>query len=217
VVARPLGISFSLWWDATAKPFFRDFCMRFSKMVAHRHRESRNFFQVALEAALVAEDWAGVRGCRARLEDLDKALLRGRRVRVKGSPGGAEDPLSLAGEESRLKVGLEATRKENGEVLRDPILIEAEVVKYFEALFQGRHRAGAGDLAPVDSGLPFQPDFRRLGDFLQGLQSLSGDDRALVDLPITVPDLERAVEDTSLGRSPGLDGLSYEFYKRVMP
>jgi hypothetical protein len=120
-------------------------------MLAHRRRESRNFFHVALEAALSAEDWATVRGCRARLEDLDKALLRGRRIRVRGSPvpGGVEDPLSLVGEESRLGVGLEAIRKENGEVLRDPSLIEAEVVKYFEALFQGRHRAGAGDLAPV--------------------------------------------------------------------
>ncbi len=105
-------------------------------MMAHRRRESRNFFQVALEAALAAEDWATVRGCRARLEDLDKATLRGRRIRVKGSqaPGGVEDPLSLASEESRLGVGLAAIKKENGEVLRDPSLIEAEVVKYFEAL-----------------------------------------------------------------------------------
>jgi hypothetical protein len=86
VADRPLGVSSSLWWDATAKPFFRDFCTRFSKMMAHRRRESRNFFQVALEAALAAEDWATVRGCRARLEDLDKATLRGRRIRVKGSP-----------------------------------------------------------------------------------------------------------------------------------
>jgi hypothetical protein len=93
----------------------------------------------------------------------------------------------------------------------------AEVVKYFEALFQGRHRAGVGDLSPVDSGLPFQPDFMRQGDFLQGLPSLAEDDMAAVDLPINVPDLERAVEDASLGRSPGLDGLSYEFYKKVMP
>jgi hypothetical protein len=90
-------------------------------------------------------------------------------------------------------------------------------MRYFEALFQGRHRAGVGDLAPVDSGLPFQPDFRRLGDFLQGLPALSEDDRASVDLPINVPDLEKVVEEASLGRSPGLEVLSYEFSKKVMP
>jgi hypothetical protein len=44
VAARPPGISSSLWWDSTVKPFFRDFCTRFSRMVAHRCRESRNFF-----------------------------------------------------------------------------------------------------------------------------------------------------------------------------
>ncbi len=67
---------------------------------------------MALEVALEAEDWPKVKGCRARLEELDRALLRGRRVRVRGAtaPGGVEDPLSLAGEESKLKVGLEARR-----------------------------------------------------------------------------------------------------------
>ncbi len=49
---------------------------------------------------------------------------------------------------------------------RDPGQVEEEVVKYFEALFQGRH-VGGDVAAPVDSGSPFRPDFVRLGDFLR--------------------------------------------------
>ncbi len=38
---------------------------------------------------------------------------------------------------------------------------------------------------------------------------------ALLDLPINLPDLQVVVEAASGGRSPGLDGLTYEFYQAV--
>ncbi len=44
--AKPPGMSSACWWDTVAKPFFRDFCQRFAKTVAHKRRETRNFFQV---------------------------------------------------------------------------------------------------------------------------------------------------------------------------
>jgi hypothetical protein len=65
-----------------------------------------------------------------------------------------EDPLSLVGAEAGLRVGLEAIKKEDGSVVREPALVEEEMVSYFEALFQGRHVAGQEGLAPVDSGSP---------------------------------------------------------------
>jgi hypothetical protein len=111
--------------------------------------------------------------------------------------------------------GLNAIKREDGSFVRDPVQIEAEVVRYFEALFQGRHAVGVGNLAPADSGSPFQLSFDRLDDFLGGLPRFSGDDSTLLDLPVNIPDFEKAVEATCGGRSPGLDRLSYEFYKAV--
>jgi hypothetical protein len=35
------------------------------------------------------------------------------------------------------KVGLDAIRREDGSVARDPVQVEEEVIKYFDALFQG--------------------------------------------------------------------------------
>ncbi len=58
-----------------------------------------------------------------------------------------EDPLSLVGAEAELKVGLEAIKREDGSVVRDPVLVEEEVVRYFEAIFQGRHEGGGGGKA----------------------------------------------------------------------
>ncbi len=130
----------STWWDEVAKPFFRDFCQRFSKMVAHRKRETRNFFQVALAAALEAEDWPRVRGCRAKMEELDRALLRGRRIRagVAPAPGDLEDPLFLAAAEGKRACDLEAIKLEHGSITRDPGRIEEEVTRYFQRMVVGR-------------------------------------------------------------------------------
>ncbi len=172
---------------------------------------------MALAAALEAEDWPRVRGCRARMEELDRALLRGRRIRagVAPAPDGLEDPLFPAAAEGKRACDLEAIKLEDGSITRDPGRIEAEVTRYFEALFQGRHAVGLGNSVPSDSGSPFQPKFDRLGDFLVGLPRLSVDESTLLDLPVNVPDLEDVVNGAATGRSPGLDGISYEFYKAV--
>jgi hypothetical protein len=121
----------------------------------------------------------------------------------------------LAAAEGRRACGLEAIKLEDSTITRDPAQIEAEVTRYFEALFQGRHAVGTGNSGPSDSGTPFQPRFDRLGDFLVCLPRLSVNESALLDLPVNVPDLEEAVKAACVGRSPGLDGLSYEFYKAV--
>jgi hypothetical protein len=148
-----------------------------------------------LAAALEAEDWARVRGCRARMEELDRANF-------------------LEGSEKRWD-GIETIRAVDGAIFTDPSKVEAEIAGYFAALFQGRHKVGEGDQGPVDFGSPFCPNFERLGDYLQGLPIVSDTDQDLLDLPVNVPDLEKAMAAASLGRSPGLYGLSYEFYRAV--
>ncbi len=121
----------------------------------------------------------------------------------------------MAAAEGRRTCGLEAIKLEDGTITRDQVQIEAEVTRYSEALFQGSHAVGTGNASPTDSGIPFQPRSDRLGDFLVGLPRLSGDESALLDLPVNVPDLKEAVKAACAGRSPGLDGLNYEFYKAV--
>ncbi len=66
------------------------------------------------------------------MEEMDKALLRGRCIRfgVVPAPGG------LDGAEGRRWTSLKAIKKEEDSYSRNPGQIEAEIIHYCEALFQ---------------------------------------------------------------------------------
>jgi hypothetical protein len=70
------------WWDKTAKPAVRDFCIAFSKAVARRNAATRRFFTCALEKALPAGDWPTIDGCRDRLTAMDRHTAAGMAVRA---------------------------------------------------------------------------------------------------------------------------------------
>jgi hypothetical protein len=98
-------------------------------------------------------------------------------------------------------------------VLSSPAAVENEISSFFEALFHGRHVASNLEAGPIDSGGTFQPDEQLFPDFLNNLPALSEDDREDLERPFNIAELEAAVEAAASSKAPGLDGLSYEFYK----
>ena len=69
----------------------------------------------------------------------------------------------------------------------------------------------------IDTGLPFVPDDHHLGEFLEGLGSLSDADSEELHKDIAKEEMEEVIKNCENNKSPGLDGLSYEFYKTVWP
>ena len=99
--------------------------------------------------------------------------------------------------------------KIDNNVTSDKSIIEAAVLKYFGALFNGHHNKQG-----LDTGQPFVPDYTGLGDFLDGLGTLSQESQDNLIKPLDYEDIKNIVlHDCSTNKSPGLDGLSYEFYK----
>ena len=96
----------------------------------------------------------------------------------------------------------------NIKITSDPEKIEEETVKFYEALFNGRH-----DKNLVDTGQPFQPSDEYLEDFLDTLSTLSEESKTRLVREMTYDEVKQIVKDCPSGRSPGLDGLPYEFYK----
>jgi hypothetical protein len=216
VAEKPPGTCPADWWENTAKPACRDFCIAFSRLAAHRRRETAFFLQRALQQALETSAWPDIAILKSRLAQLADYGAQGAAVRGRHRRGGGQPSpvLQMAKAAHRPAPGL-SRLKINDQVSTDPAEIEAEVLTYFGCLFQGRHTATAARPEPYDSGQPFQPNFDRLDNFLAGLPTLNRFQSELLDLPINLPELEQAA--AAAGKAPGLDGLPYEFYRRVMP
>ena len=82
VAAQARGACPATWWENTAKPACRAFCISFSKMVAHRHRELASLLLAGLQVALLANDWPVVAALKSRLHQLAAYRLAGRAVRA---------------------------------------------------------------------------------------------------------------------------------------
>ena len=100
--------------------------------------------------------------------------------------------------------------KIGGIIETDRDKIEDEVLSYFGALFNGRHNK---DL--VDSGVSFVPDYGKLDEILRGLGKLSDQEKENMTKDFTKDEIDWVLKDTDSNKSPGVDGLPYEFYKAV--
>jgi hypothetical protein len=95
--------------------------------------------------------------------------------------------------------------------------VQNEILSYFDALFNGRHKTAADRPEPFDSGTAFAADLERIGPFLEHLPRLEPLQAAALEAPFQLCELQEAVEAAAAAKSPGLDGLSYEFYKKCFP
>ena len=98
--------------------------------------------------------------------------------------------------------------KINGNVCSNPNEIEKEVINYFHALFNGHHNRDM-----VNTGSPFTPDNSGLSDLLQDLSSLDDNQRSKLEEDIDIEEMDIIVSECANNKAPGLDGISYEFYK----
>ena len=90
--------------------------------------------------------------------------------------------------------------------------VEKAVTDFFLPLFQGRHGRDG-----VDTGVPFQPTDAFLEKFLSGLPKLTAEQRVELERPLEMWELEDAMKKLPTYRSPGTDGLPYEFYLAAFP
>ena len=204
------------WWDLVAKPAIITFCQRYAANAASRRFHLRRLVSRSLELALAASDWTAVEAARARLRSLDAEVAAGLAIRTHSPLADQEEPAAFHHQQETRRgpsTGLCAVRTEAGEVLTSPEAVEREVSSYFEALFQGRHVPSANASGFVDSGSSFHPDPDLVPGLLDGLPSLSPDQRTELETPFTLGELQSAVEAAAASKAPGLDGLSYEFYK----
>ena len=202
------------WWDKWAKPEIKDFCISFSIHRKRRREDTKKFLLSYLKAALMKKNWDEVARIREDLKIMLLADSMGVVIRSRYKQNSETEKASLyhAAREAKNNKNNIDKLKIDGVIVTDKKKIEDEVVKFFNALFNGHH-----DVNLVDTGVPFVPDLTDLNEFLKGLGRLSDTDSMKLHEDISLDDLSSVVENCENNKSPGLDGLPYELYKAVWP
>jgi hypothetical protein len=159
--------------------------------------------------------------CRRQIRSLDAWVVAGAALRAHVPLVEEEEAgvfhMAAEGKHGRSP-GLQRVRAANGDILTSEAAVQDEVFSFFSAIFQGRHVAAAdpaGD--PVDGGVPFSPDHLAFPQFLDNLLQLSPEERDGLEVPFSLTELEAAVLEAAPNKAPGLDGLSYKFYRATLP
>ena len=100
--------------------------------------------------------------------------------------------------------------KVDDHVVRDPMQIESKILNYFHALFNGYHNP---DLSIGKA--PFVPSDEYLDEFLKDLPCLDKEASDSMHKNILGDELDYVIKSCCNNKSPGLDGLTYEFYKKT--
>ena len=201
------------WWDEFAKPEIRIFLQNFSATLARTRRDLKELLCFMLDKAMAEKNWNEVAMVRGKLQtimfkdnmgfvvrsrfkenqEVERASLYHINREKKNAQGGNLESLMIGGK-------VETARKK----------VEPEVINFFGNLFTGKHGRNG-----VETNEPFQPDYTELDDFLEGLGKLSDESRDIIEKPIVVVELELALEKAANNKSPGLDGIPYELYKKT--
>ena len=209
------------WWDQYAKPGITNFLKSFSASLAKQRKCFKKFLFALLRGATERNDWNLITQTKEKIQNILAYEAYSLVIRSREKQNDEEEAASLyhMGKTSshgldKLKVaeGEEIGFKSNGNTVttEDPLRIEKEAVHFMNALLNGRL-----DTNLEDTGTTFEPDNSKLEDFLSKLSQLSLVSRETLVQPLSEEEVKEAVKSCENGKSPGLDGLSYEFYKET--
>ena len=202
------------WWDLEAKPSIKEFCILFSERRSCRRRDTKKFWFAYLRTALFARNWKEVSRIKERIDTILLEDASGYIIRSRFKNNAANEAASLYHANKELKNSQKNTLKKlkvNGAVIEDDKIIEEEVLRFFNALFNGHH-----DTRLVNTGSAFVPDFSGLDSYLAGIGTLPDLARDEMEKEFLLEELRDIVKECENNKSPGLDGLSYEFYKETL-
>ena len=200
------------WWDLLAKPAIREFCMGVSKRLAFVRKNTRQFLFAYLSKVIRKGNWKEVARIRKKIKSMLEKESMGFVIRSRFQENLESEKSSLFHlnrENKNFHKSSMKSLKINNQVTSDKTKIEEEILKYFGALFNGHH-----DRNGEDTGQPFVPDNSDLPAFLENLPKLSQPSQNSLIKNLTHDQVKFVIfKKCARNKSPGLDGLQYEFYQ----
>ena len=206
------------WWEELFKPSVKRFLIQFSTIRARARKGTKSMLFSMLDLALEDQDWEEVAYIKSRIRNLISEETQGFLVRSRTKEHAERERGSLFHVNREVKQGqvnnLNSLKINNVET-QDKVEIETEVLGFFSALLNGHHRSVPSVAEPVDTGRIFEPDPALYPLFLEELNQIQDSDKNALEAPLTLEELKSALESCASSRSPGLDGLPYEFYRKT--
>ena len=211
------------WWDHFAKPGITSFCKSFSVSLAKQRKCFKKFLFAILRGATERKDWNLVSKTKEKIQNILAYEAHSLIIRSREKQNDEEEAASLYHMAKTSRTGLERLKVTEGEEIgfrsksntvttEDPSRIEKETVHFLNALLNGRLNKNL-----EDTGTTFQPDDSKLDEYLSKLSTLSTASKEALVEPLSEDEVLDAVKASKNGKSPGLDGISYEFYKVCWP
>ena len=200
------------WWDIVAKPEIKEFCIMFSKHRRLTRNETYKFLLSYLKIVLADNNWEEIVRVKEKLHSMVIQDSLGIVIRSRNQQNAEEERGSIYHAVREAKNGKNNihTIKVDGTVVRDSEQIEKVVTSFFTALLNGHHNNKL-----ENTGTPFIPDYTHLNKYLRDLGSLDNEESSRLHSSIKIEELEYVLKGCKNNKSPGLDGLTYEFYKKV--
>ena len=198
------------WWERRAKPEIRKLCMVYSKDRANARRDTVTFLYMALDLALIDRDWNRVNLLKERLKGFHRENAMGVILRSKCNARAEEERASLYHANREMKNGQRNgldKLKIGDKIEDDKQKIENEIMGFFYPLFNGMHEKGGRN-----TGVVFKQNEEYLREFLDPLIKLTDEQKEELEKEIKFDELEIIMKTLPKSKSPGLDGLPYEFY-----
>ena len=192
----------------------KEFCSLYSKRRARRKKDTINFWFAYLKVCVNDRNWSEVSRVKENIRILMLEGASGHQVRSRFANNATEEVSTLfhANMEAKNANKNSLNRlKVDGKVVEDQAVVEEEILAFFQALFNGHHDANL-----KNTGTPFVPNWAGLESYLDVLTPLPNDERDSLSTCIDVDDLRYIISNCPNNKSPGLDSISYEFYKSTM-
>ena len=208
-------VDVATWWDVCFKPRVKAMSAYYSARRKRIRVDTMQFLYNHLGRAMRRGDWGAVVSLRARIQGMFLEDSWGFVVRSRYKQNVEEEMASLYHVNREKRHGARNNISKlsvTGAIVEEREEVERHVLGFFEPLFSGAH-----DDRGVDTGRAFVPDDTFLEDFLVGLPRLSVASAGVLEQVVSLDELSDVLKSLPTGKSPGLDGLSYEFYVAVFP
>lgn len=208
----------ALWWQEHFKPSCKKFLISYSKIVACGRNGFKDYLYASLDNSITNQNWQQVKVTKNIIKHVNNFDANGLILRAKDESCAREERgalYHLTREVKRAESTSLSSMLIGGVETADPALIESHIISFFSALYNGHHRSRPDQMEPVDTGVSFTADCDYLQPFLQHVGRIETDVADQLHQPLHIQELELAISQCKNGKSPGLDGISYEFYAKT--